>query len=386
IINNSKSNNRALYVVRVANRYIVTFILLLMQASAFTREIKIDLEATVQGSRVLEEEPGRIRISSSISLVRISETAIRQDTFFRLLADGYTPNYVPGEPELPVRNQLIEYPPNSIPEINIISWREDTVRLIEFGISSKLYPSQPSASKRSSNETLPLLFDSVAYNNIKYEANELVRFRPVGSSRGTGVGMITLSPFRYYPEADLLIIMNNLVFEISWPVAAETAYKSARSHLQSDLFDRSLQTLMYSSAPVAMPVSSGKPVKYIILSDSLFMDCLQPFIQWKTRKGFEIIELYRGAPEVGQTMEEMKATLKSLYDAATDEDPAPLFLLIAGDVEHIPPSKDFGELTDLYYAEYDGDGDYLPELFYGRFSAADTAEMRIIIEKSLQHE
>ena len=123
--------------MRVNCRYIVSFILLFLQASAFAQDIKIEFDVAGQCARILEEEPGRIRISSSIPLVRISETAIRQDTFFRLLADGYTPNYVPGEPELPVRNQLIEYPPNSIPEINIISWREDTVRLIEFGISSK---------------------------------------------------------------------------------------------------------------------------------------------------------------------------------------------------------------------------------------------------------
>jgi hypothetical protein len=372
--------------VKGIHRYIIPLILAAMQAPSFSQEQKIDFNVSRPGTGILEEEPGRIRISSSIPLIRISDKAIGEDTFFRIHSEGYTSNYVPGAPETPVRNQLIEFPLNSDPEISIISWREDTVRLPDHGISSLLMPSQLSPTKMTSPDSLPFIFDETAYRNIDYSTREPVVFRPLGSSRGTGVGMITLCPFRYYPDQDMLIILNDLVFEITWPVTAETAYKSARSSLQSDIFDRSLQSLMYSSGPLTIPASSGEPVKYVILSDSIFRDCLQPFIHWKTRKGFEVIELYRGKPEVGQTRDEMKATLKSLYDEATTDDPAPLYLLIAGDIEHIPSSQASGQLTDLYYAEYDGDGDYLPELFYGRFSASDTVEMRILIEKSLQHE
>ncbi len=59
----------------------------------------------------------------------------------------------------------------------------------------------------------------------------------------------------------------------------------------------------------------------------MFQDQLQPFIEWKTQKGFTVIEAYTDDPAVGSTTTSIKAFLQDLYDNATTEDPAPSFVL-----------------------------------------------------------
>jgi hypothetical protein len=43
-------------------------------------------------------------------------------------------------------------------------------------------------------------------------------------------------------------------------------------------------------------------------------------------------------------------------------------------------------VTDLYYAEYDGGGDYIPELFYGRISVTSPGQLEGIVQKILEYE
>jgi hypothetical protein len=43
-----------------------------------------------------------------------------------------------------------------------------------------------------------------------------------------------------------------------------------------------------------------------------------------------------------------------------------------------------GKVTDLYYASVDGD--YFPEMYYGRFSATNVAQLQAQIDKTLYYE
>ena len=127
--------------------------------------------------------------------------------------------------------------------------------------------------------------------------------------------------------------------------------------------------------------TSGVPVKYVIVSDPMFREALQPFIKWKTKRGFNVIEAYTNDPAVGKTINSIKAYLQNLYTSATSTDPAPTFVLFVGDVAQIPAFNCGDHVSDLYYCEYTGD--YLPEVYYGRFSANTVAELLPQINKTL---
>ena len=68
------------------------------------------------------------------------------------------------------------------------------------------------------------------------------------------------------------------------------------------------------------------------------------------------------------------------------DDPAPEYLLIIGDVNHIPKSDETSNISDMYYGEFDGDGDYIPEMFIGRLPVSDTNEVKAVVNKIIQYE
>jgi hypothetical protein len=126
----------------------------------------------------------------------------------------------------------------------------------------------------------------------------------------------------------------------------------------------------------------------VIIADPMFQTILQPFVQWKTKKGFEVIEGYTNDPSVGNTTTTIRAFIKNMYDSATANNPAPTYLLIVGDEAQVPSFNGIAgsHLADMYYCEFDGGGDFYPEMYYGRFSATMLEQLTPQILKTLEYE
>ena len=138
-----------------------------------------------------------------------------------------------------------------------------------------------------------------------------------------------------------------------------------------------------------VPGYSDQPVKMIILTDSAYAKLLEPFIRWKTQKGFKINLLFKGSRYAGNDYTQIKETLDQVFMKASSEtDPPPEYLLIVGDVNKIPSyqTSSTGNITDMYYGEFDGNGDYFPEMFIGRLPVADTTELKTAVNKIIQYE
>ena len=70
----------------------------------------------------------------------------------------------------------------------------------------------------------------------------------------------------------------------------------------------------------------------------------------------------------GNTYTQLKDTLTKIYKASSENDPPPEYLLIIGDVNRIPYyGGETGNITDMYYGEFDGNGDYIPEMYMAGF-------------------
>jgi hypothetical protein len=108
----------------------------------------------------------------------------------------------------------------------------------------------------------------------------------------------------------------------------------------------------------------------------------------RPRKDLKLKILYKGTKLAGNDYMQIKDTLTSIYNASTANDPPPEYLLIIGDVNRIPyyGSVGTGNLTDMYYGEFDGNGDYIPEMYVGRLPVADTTELKTAVSKIIQYE
>jgi hypothetical protein len=118
----------------------------------------------------------------------------------------------------------------------------------------------------------------------------------------------------------------------------------------------------------------------------MFEAQLQPFVEWKTKKGFHVIEGYTNDPQVGTTTFSIKSYIQGLYNEPDPGVEAPSFVLFVGDINQVPTwtGQAAGHVTDLYYCEYTNDD--FPEIYYGRFSAQNASQLQPQIDKTLMYE
>ncbi|MBU2649971.1 MAG: T9SS type A sorting domain-containing protein [Bacteroidetes bacterium] len=302
--------------------------------------------------------------------------------FTRVIMTGYSPSLTKGWPELPVKRELIEIPAGAIPEIRILESTFTEIDLALQGYPDYIYPSQPPRIK--SQDEHELFIQEQAYLEDRFFSEELVSVDILGYLRSVRVARLNIAPVQYNPVTGILRVYDKVHFEIIFRNADLQATQEIKNRLASPFFES-----IYGMLPNYKPAQNREnltkyPVKYVFISDRMFEAQLQPLIEWKTKKGFTVIEAYTDNPAVGNSTASIKNYIQGLYNAGTPEDPAPSFIVFVGDIQQIPAWSNGNGATDRNYCEFTGD--LLPEIFYGRFSAQNTNQLQPYIDKTLQYE
>ncbi len=330
--------------------------------------------------------------------VQIKELKLENKTdvngvFSMMEVEGMTRPANVGQANLPVISKLIEVPYGAEIQVLIKGYDEEVINLDDYGIS-RIEPTQPSYSKSSTPEEQIFVMDQEYYNTDEYETTPLVQTEIHGVMRGLRMGRIEIRPYHYNPVENTLIVYNNLDFEVVFVNADLALTEEMKNKYYSPEFEGSFQSMLNYIAPAAKDAFSNyaAPIKYVIVANTAFEATLEPFVQWKTKQGYNVIEYYVAT---GTTNTAIKTYLEGLYDAGTPTNPAPLYVLIVGDhsgTYAIPgfastastPSS--SHITDVYFATYDGASDYIPDLYYGRISANSTTELANALNKILPYE
>ncbi len=331
---------------------------------------------------VIRNTPEQLILINRIEEIKAFKVQTEAGTFVQLGIPGYSYTEVTGEPQLPVNRRLIEVPFGSFPQIKIVSYTLEEYFLPELGIQFPLIPDQPPCPK-SSDDIPPFQYNEAVYRQNEFLGQELVTVDVLGMLRGIRLGRVNICPFAYNPVTQTLRVYHDLRVEITFLNADLAKTEQLKSMMDNPYF-RSVQMSLLNYRPVTSKDTITQiPVKYVIVSDPMFQPQLQPFIAWKVKKGFHVIEAYTDDPQVGTTTSSIKAYLQGLYEAGTADDPAPSFILFVGDVGQVPAWNLSGE-SDLEYCEYTGD--LFPEVYYGRFSATNPDQLQPQIDKTLMYE
>ena len=318
------------------------------------------------------------------ALNRINTQIVKTEnaSFVKLIIPSYTSSSAFGSPELLSINKLINVPANCEPTIEIISSKERIISLNDYNISFPVFPNQPSISKGQDIDKVKFYLNDEAYNLNDFNKSNVVEIIKTGVQRGVELSRLSLSPISYNPNKNEF----KIIFDITVKVSYTKNNSSVKSKYYSPDFKHLYNKCINFIPPSVKDIITTYPVKYVIISDPIYQASLQPFIDWKTRKGFQVIEAYTNDPLIGSTTTSIKSYIKSLYDNATINDPAPTYLLIVGDDDQVPSFQASGHVSDMYYCEFDGNGDFYPEMYYGRFSASSVSDVDAQVIKTLTHE
>ncbi|MBN1989150.1 MAG: T9SS type A sorting domain-containing protein [Bacteroidales bacterium] len=356
---------------------------------ALAQEVKsVTLKSQKKSFSIKKSSTHRLNAESSVAkLLWKSKIEKHNNEFTELyLPNGYYIGNI-GEPKLPAIKKLILVPVDATLKVEVKGRTEQEISLASIGIKSPLSPVQPSVKKSQDPNAVKFEYNKQAYLTNQYSNNPLVSVEYLGALRGIGIARVVISPVSYNPVQESIIVSNDIRFDITVNGKTNLSYQQEEA-LRSVYFEPIFKSIEKSSGSdifSSHPDLTSYPVRMLIVANRLFEQALIPFTEWKTRKGFDVDIAY--TDQIGTTQLEIKEYINKVYANTAQGKPAPTFLIIAGDTDMVPASavgSATKKQTDLYYASIDGD--YFPEMYYGRLSASTVEQMNNIISKILHYE
>jgi hypothetical protein len=250
----------------------------------------------------------------------------------------------------------------------------------EFAISSinteekiltkKIFPFQMPWEKSQPLEERPFTINTNYYNTSGNINQPLINISEPFVIAGVKGVMVTIYPFRYSPKDDKLITVKQAKVEINLSHTIQPV--TGKTEILNQFFNRIFSNYEFSSSRTVM--------KYLIITAPAYEAAMAQFINHKSSLGFEI-DMFNTSI-TGTTNTAIKAFIQNRYNDPTTR---PEFILLVGDVAHIPAWTGSGTgspTTDLNYVQLEG-GDYFADAFIGRFSVSNLTELQNAINKTI---
>jgi hypothetical protein len=368
---------------RSAGRFLIIFLtFFFLSGTLFASEIRINNGTT--GIQITANTYENLSFSATLSSIQYRNVQTKLGPFTELFVQEYGFSNTVGDPKLPVFHRLIEVPLHAGFSVQITREKYKEYDLSSYGILAPVIPAQAPLSKNITDPAqVPFILNSTVYQKDEWVGSPVVKITPVGILRSLNLARLDISPVWYNPVTGKLRVYEQLDVTVSFTNADVAATLQLKKDTWSPYFSN-LTNGVSNFKQMPDSLITHAPVTYVIISPSTFQNALQPFIAWKKKKGFRVIEGYTSNPAVGTTTTSIKNYLEGLYNTPPAGYQKPSFVLFVGDVAQVPAWTTNGHPSDLYYCDYTSDN--IPEVFYGRFSASTLAQLQPYIDKTLEYE
>ena len=294
-----------------------------------------------------------------------------------------------GYPDIPAFAQWLLVPNGSEIKLEINKGKSVVYKEID------IQPVQPEPPESVDNYIPKFTINKTIYNKNENYPGAFAKLEPIRKIRGQNATMIWIYPYQYNPVTKVLTVYPDLEVTVHF----EGKGKSVENRLRTKTFDNFFKRI----APNADEILSLPPCeinkttanfgkKALLTGCDLMIICVPQFTnsariiaEWKTKRGFmtEIVT----TEDIGSTTNEIRNYIKNAYESYS---PAPSYILLIGDSDHIPPwyvlnHSYHGFLTgvDFYYADMNDPYDYTADMAIGRWpvnspTEADTFANRVI--------
>jgi len=361
---------------------IVMFVAISLNAA----NMSIDLSKYKQATTLQRNDYEKIQLHFDFSQLEIKNIETEKGVFSEISIPNYYHVGSIGTPKLPAAKEILEIPFGAEVAVQAENFEVEEYDLEDFNIN-QIMPQQPSLPKNVDPATVEFQYNEQVYGSNDYLIQDLVSIEVLGTMRSVRMARLVVSPVQYNPQTNKIKVYNNI--DVSIELANSDLKKtyemkaSTFSPYFEPVFSKILNHRSIKDYP-DHPDLTTYPIKYLIVSDPMFEDALQDFVEWKSKKGFTVIEAY--TDDIGSSYSDIQTYVHDQYDAGTPGDPAPSFVLFVGDTPQIPAESgsETNKDTDLYYCSVEGD--QFPEMYYGRFSATEVSHVESQVEKTLYYE
>lgn len=353
----------------------------------FTLAFMLILAGTMlaQNYSVKQSDFSQIKISFSSSEIMVQEAQLLGNQFNSIDMNGFSKQRVAGKPALPSLVKTIEVPLGDGLKYDILAFSSDTLDGSALGISMPIVPAQPSRSK-SDVTPATLVMDNATYTNNAFCGEPIIVVEEIGIARDRNLATVVFNPVSWNPVTNQIIVVRDVTVAIRQKNADRERTMRMKRLYASPEFGYGINAI--NELGSTKEARTNAPVRYTIVANSMFQGALDEFADWKRRKGFLVDLVYTDDNAVGSTTTSISNYLKSLYLNATEEAPAPTYVLLVGDVAQLPAfqlTTQNSHYSDLRYACWTS-GDNIPDCYIGRFSAQNLSQLTPQISKTLMYE
>ncbi|MGY5873243.1 MAG: C25 family cysteine peptidase [Candidatus Thorarchaeota archaeon] len=349
---------------------------------------------------------------------------------------GTTTTQEIGKPQLPRMIEYVEIPHDIDISLEILSGTP--VTLSYYNITPVPMPVAPIhhvVPENSSDVVSPIMntfvIDDPTYSSTSFypSYNASMEGGANASSiimRGRRLLEVSFYPIQYSPQLAQIQAYPQLILKIEYsnPAQIEPVLPGYSSDIFEDIFESFLLNFKPFEFPFPLGIAYDRfhiplAAEYLIITEDLFVDEIQPLVDWKTRKGLmtkvETVNDIRSSP-TSDLVEDIRNYLEIVYRSW---EIVPTYVLIFGDSEivpndygmvhksslssyspeWVPPDADQDEFgnyyyydqltgrigTDLPYFTLHGT-DYVPDMLYGRVSVDNEADATILVNKIVSYE
>jgi len=287
-----------------------------------------------------------------------------------------------GSPDLPYISRSVLIPDDAEMELEIVdvSYKELSVK--------KIIPSRGAISRSQNPEDIPYEFGDIYEEDVWYPSAVARMGMPYILRDCRGL-VVYFQPFLYNCVQGTLKVAEEITIKLkrvgsSYEDRSIKHIKSSRSfeHIYGNHF------INYSySGRYGRYQAVADEGNLIVITTSDYRSAVEPFVEWKRRKGFTT-DLYIYPTETGGVgADSIKSFIQDLYD---DPDKGVTFILIVGDADDVPPALGtkgnvVGKESDPSYTLLAGSDQYADAMI-GRFSVENPTQAQTVVNKSIWYE
>ena len=300
---------------------------------------RIELNPSSKGVQISESDFNGFR--STFSFNSIESNAVKTEAGdFSVISIAKTVNGGElGGPALPIARELVAVPFGATPVVKVVSYSTTDYKLSDYGIN-KVYPQQPSYSKDTKFEDMVFHYDVNKYQSRTMNNEPEVSLNILGTMRGIQLGALQVEPVVYDAANNTIRVYNDIQLEVVFENADVALTEETLIKTYSPYFDVIYKQLFNTRAINDVyddhPDLFKAPVKMLVIANRMFEEVMQPWLEWKTQKGFYVTLKY--TDELGSgTANDIQAFIQEQYAANT-----PSFVIIFGDEDQVAPSRNTG--------------------------------------------
>ncbi|MCB9091837.1 MAG: hypothetical protein H6621_03090 [Halobacteriovoraceae bacterium] len=280
---------------------------------------------------------------------------------------------VPDAPRIPFANFLVKSTPENF---KVVMNKKESQKLNRFRVSKKAR--KICKYRCSSPKDRYVDWTDRDYKTLEnYRGTFKVSY--LGKFRGTPISQVTVYPVSYDRSANEIELYPDMQVVIQ-----------SKSRSAVELFDSEKE--LEATQPGTWDLKE-KNNKVLVVAPRKFQDskALAEYVLWKKKIGFDVE--VKMMEELGSSAEKIKTTIHKIYQSNERRRGQENFsyLVFVGHEKIFPTfyketSSSYKTPSDLPYVTFDGDDDYIPDVFYSRFVVETEEQLQRQVNKIVEYE